>query len=166
MEVFKASKDQSQVEEAFNFYAGKLNTKLILIIDQGFTKAHSSPILFEKSLKLLSTLCQFPIVDQLLTTPSDTPHLRLTRYMTKLTEILVASPSLSIVTLICEHLERIISGSQCKWTTVLIQTHLQNTFLSDNNLSSSVSLSLLNYGVMNGDRETCVKCIHMVVDML
>ncbi len=27
-------------------------------------------------------------------------------------------------------------------------------------------MSLLNYGAMNGDRETCVKCIHMVVDML
>ncbi len=73
LEVFKASKDQSQFEEAFNFYAGNLNTKLIMIIDQGFTKAHSSPILFEKSLKLLATICQFPIVDQLLTTPSDTP---------------------------------------------------------------------------------------------
>lgn len=86
---------------AFDYYASNLNTKLILIIDEGFNKASSNPILFEKALKLLSTLLQFPNIDQILATPSDTPLLRLTRYMAKLEDHLLNSPP-TLVTLICE----------------------------------------------------------------
>jgi len=33
-------------------------------------------------------------------------------------------------------------------------------------MNSPIILSLLNFGVMTGDRETCIKCLETLTDML
>lgn len=163
MEASRNSKEKALFSIAFDFYATNLNTKLILIIDDSFNKVSTNPILFEKAIKLLSTLLQFPNIDLLLTTPSDTPLLRLTRYLTKLEGLLQTSPNLT--TLICEQLERVVSLCQVTWPVELIYSRIRS-FMSHYEMNSPILLSLLNFGVMTGDRDTCLKCLESLVDML
>ena len=79
-------------------------------MDMGFKNADGNPVIFEKSLKLLATLGQLPTFAELMSTELDYADAKLKKYAVKLGEILSRAPSSTLISVICEQVEKLISS--------------------------------------------------------
>jgi hypothetical protein len=70
------------------FFGNVINNKLVLILDIGFNSYASKPVLFEKSLKLLATLIQFPNFHSILTTSIAPFDANIQKYLSQIADLL------------------------------------------------------------------------------
>ena len=117
----------------------------------GINSYHSKPILFEKSLKLLATLSQFPNFETILTTNLQTSASKIEQYAVTIRDILSqASPNSAVISVVGEQLEKLTTSVHVSTREIISNTLFQ--LLTKERLlqGNKTCLSLLNYRVING----------------
>ncbi len=79
-------------------------------MDMGFRRLEDKPMIFEKSLKLLATLSQFPTFMDLMNTSLDSFDIKLTKYINKISDILKSTQDQNLISVMCEQLEKIVGS--------------------------------------------------------
>ncbi|TNV84344.1 hypothetical protein FGO68_gene12695 [Halteria grandinella] len=125
----------------------QISVKLLAIVDKGITQYDIKNVIFEKSLKLLATLSQFPNFEQILNQTGQS-ELKLQKYAGIFAQIFKSSPSQVVLSVVGEQLEKLMASKYLR-VSEIIQEQMQTLItLEKIRQGDIVTLSLLNFGIL------------------